>query len=44
MVPYLVKAIQELSTQVTSQESTINALQLQVNTLMQQMAILLAKN
>ncbi len=44
MVPYLVKAIQELSTQVTSQESTINALQTQVNTLMQQMETLLAKN
>jgi len=43
-IPYLVKAVQELSTQVTSQESTINALQTQVTTLMQQMETLLAKN
>ena len=42
MVPYLVKAVQELSTKVASQETTINVLQQQVITLMQQMETLLA--
>ena len=41
-IPYLVKAVQELSTKVASQETTINVLQQQVITLMQQMETLLA--
>jgi hypothetical protein len=41
-IPYLVKAVQELSTKVASQETTINVLQQQVITLMQQIETLLA--